>query len=280
MALLTVTLRMVKNEYKKPAPQWRDAVWNPANKKFVIKECNTAVEFDPMNVRQSMIQNIDQSVVRTCDYGTIHVIYSNEQQKTEIPWELWGRILRLYCTGKPFTVFFLASPHLREFPENGAITPYHINGGYTYPCNHDTIIIYRAEDATRVLIHELQHSCCLDHHEVGVDRVEAETEAWAELMYCALLSEGATNEFQRLLKKQSTWIQCQNARVKQFIGDSMEFPWRYTVGKEDVWRRWNILVQGKQMSLHLSLHLSLRLTCFPDVALKKKHHVSATSTIL
>ena len=37
--------------------------------------------------------------------------------------------------------------------------------------------IYKAEDATRVLIHELMHSSCADNHENGIDIVEAETEA-------------------------------------------------------------------------------------------------------
>jgi hypothetical protein len=277
MALLDITFDMIQKEFQKEPPTWTTTSWNKPNRDFVVNECTRPSEFDPSNVRNKMIQRIDDSTVVTCDYGTIHVIYSNEQQKQEIPWELWGRILRLYChTGKPFTIFFLAAPHLREFPDKGPITPYNINGGYTYPCNHNTIVIYRAEDATRVLIHELQHSCCLDHREHGIDRIEAETEAWAELIYCALLSHGNRQEFHRLIKRQSVWIQQQNRRIQHYIGDSTSFPWRYTVGKEEVWKRWNILRSGG-VSSQIN---SLRLTAPPSTHLKKKFDVRVSSTIL
>ena len=56
----------------------------------------------------------------------------------------------------------------------------------------------------------------------------------------------------------------------------MEFPWRYTVGKEDVWRRWNIL-QDSNSNMVVN---SLRLTYPPDNSLKKRFHVSMDSIIL
>jgi len=223
-----------------------------------------------------MIQNIESSIVRTCPYGTVHVIHNGDITEHDIPWGLWGRILRLYREkGKPYTIFFLASPHLREFPRQGPITPYNINGGYTYPCNHDTIVLYRAEDATRVLIHELQHSACLDNHALGIDRTEAETEAWAELLYCALLSQGSKSQFHKLIQEQSAWILGQNERVRQFIGTSAAFPWRYTVGKEEVWRRWSILKGSKKIRTN-----SLRLTMPPSQAMKQLFGVSVKSTVL
>ena len=277
MALLDITLDVIQKEFEKDPPIWITAQWTAKNKQFIINECKNPVEFDPTNTRQKLIQNIDNSTVITCPYGTLHVIYDNEQQKTEIPWTLWARILRLYShKGKPFTIFFLASPHIRQFPANSnPITPLHINGGYTYPCNHETIVIYRAEDATRVLIHELQHSCCLDHQELGVDQTEAETEAWAELIYCALLSQGNKPQFHILLKEQSAWILSQNKRVQEFNGKSHAFPWRYTVGKEDVWRRWNILKSAPIIYTN-----SLRLTMLPKQVIKRLFGVSKESTIL
>jgi hypothetical protein len=183
-----------------------------------------------------------------------------------IPWGLWGRILRLYVEAgtaptppssrkyieagdahashspsKKAKIFFLASPHLRTIPKNPRtpIGPPNINGGYTYHCNMETIVIYRAEDATRVLIHELQHASCLDHVENGTDLVEAETEAWAELLYAGLLSQGKKALFHELVQKQADWMSTQNAEVKKHI-KGRQFPWRYTVGKEEVWERWGI----------------------------------------
>ena len=171
----------------------------------------------------------------------------------------------------------LLSPHIREFPRNGPIGPTNINGGYTYPCNHETVVVYRAEDATRVLIHELQHSACLDHEELGIDRVEAETEAWAELFYCAFLSHGDTGLFHWMISSQSAWILAQNARVRTYINKTQAFPWRYTIGKELVWRRWGILVESDVDGYRIN---SLRLTAPPKADIKRFFGVSSTSIIL
>jgi hypothetical protein len=276
MALLNITLDIVQNEFKKEEPQWFQCEWNDSDAKFLHEECNKDSEFDPTNVRKSLIKNINNSTVLECAYGKIHVIYDNPLQKYDIPWGLWGRILRLYSHRKPFKIFFLAGTNTRQFPDGDSpITPYNINGGYTYPCNHETIVIYRAEDATRVLIHELQHSCCLDNQALGIDRVEAETEAWAELIYCALLSRGVHNMFHKLLQKQSTWIQCQNNRVRNHLKSPMGFPWRYTIGKEEVWRRWNILQPLRKL-----MYPTLRLTYPPSNDMKTFFKVSKRSTIL
>jgi hypothetical protein len=276
MALLNITLDIVQNEFKKEEPQWFQCEWNDSDAKFLHEECNKDSEFDPTNVRKSLIKNINNSTVLECAYGKIHVIYDNPLQKYDIPWGLWGRILRLYSHRKPFKIFFLAGTNTRQFPEGDSpITPYNINGGYTYPCNHETIVIYRAEDATRVLIHELQHSCCLDNQALGIDQVEAETEAWAELIYCALLSRGVHNMFHKLLQKQSTWIQCQNNRVRNHLKSPMGFPWRYTIGKEEVWQRWNILQPLRKL-----MYPTLRLTYPPSNDMKTFFKVSKRSTIL
>ena len=291
-ALLYTTLDVVRNEFTKPPPKWQ--ITTAQNDiPFLVKECNMDSEFDPHKTRQNMINRAKSGEstiqIMQCDYGQVLVVYHDKLQYNHIPWELWGRILRLYTEGlkpsragrgpkdvcKPFKIFFLASPHLRLFPKNGPIEPQHINGGYTYPCNHETIIIYRAEDATRVLIHELMHSCCLDHMEQGVDQVEAETEAWAELIYIALLSRANTKVFQILLRQQSDWICNQNERVRHMIIDK-QFPWRYTVGKEEVWERWGILERNWT---HRKME-SLRLTSPPNSSLKKQFGVAKESTIL
>ena len=278
-ALLDITLQVIQNEFKKDEPKWFLSHWDSSDNTFLNEECNKENEFDPTNIRKQFMQNIRNSTVLQCQYGKIHAIYDSEeqkQQKQDIPWGLWARILRLYShQGKPFKIFFLAGTNLREFPkDNGLITPYNINGGYTYSCNHETIVIYRAEDATRVLIHELQHSCCLDNHQLGIDRVEAETEAWAELIYCALMSRGDRAIFHKLIEKQSSWIQSQNHRVRNHLRSPMSFPWRYTIGKEDVWRRWGIFRPQKNMDT------TLRLTCPPSNTIKQFFKVSKRSTIL
>ena len=286
--LLHSTLDLVRKEFALNAPIW--TFGHEINKKelaYLQKECTTPSEFDPQNRRHNMYQNmvdgISKVVKGTCPYGSVIAILEHPTQMDHIPWELWGRILRLYTEDghPPFTMFFLANTHLRMFPSGKQpITPHNINGGYTYPCNRQTIVIYRAEDATRVLLHELMHSCCLDNPKLDVDRVEAATEAWAELMYVGLLSQGVEREFMTLLHMQSNWMIKQDAIVKKHMQnpESMEFPWRYTIGKEKLWRKWNILVDTPMA--HIVVGHSLRLTCPPSKAIKSKFHVSKESTIL
>ena len=110
--------------------------------------------------------------------------------------------------------------------------------------------------------------------------MEAETEAWAELFYIAILSQGNTRIFKNLLQKQSEWIIKQNIKVRKHmkIPDSMEFPWRYTVGKEKVWKRWAIL--KNDVSPGDNVGNSLRLTSPPNRTLKDKFKVIKESTIL
>ena len=351
MALLDATLALMQAEYQKPEVVWRAAPLSPKDRAFLEKECKLTVGFDPKGWRKEMYDRYKRgearAEIRECAFGHVVVIYDNETQ--EVPWGIWGRILRLYHKPKSVKprIYFLAHPALREFPEHASrvpfyritasypiggnplyeeIGPLHVNGGYNYPCNVEAVMIYRAEDATRVLIHELQHASCLDsvperpailsresreteptperpsilsrvpretdNHSSHnhLDAVEAETEAWAELLYAGVLSQGKRATFHRLVHDQAQWMAAQNARVRQFIGESHRFPWRYTVAKEDVWRRWGIAEKGRvrtapsQLTQHslrtVSPQHSLQLTPPPTAALKRVFGVSADSTIL
>lgn len=286
--LINTVLDRIKKEFELPEVEWVNSDVKKDDLKFLDEECNKDSEFDPLNKRRSMYNNIISGsafvVVCKCKYGQIMAAFETMEQMAELPWDLWGRILRMFYEdhNRPFKVFFLANRNIREFPPGSdLIKPENINGGYTYRCNPETIVIYRAEDATRVLIHELQHSCCLDKPENSVDIIEAETEAWAELFYVAILSQGKKYIFNDLLKRQSEWIRKQNAKVRKHMMDpnSMEFPWRYTIGKEDVWRRWNIL---SDINLHLPIKVgnSLRLTYPPNNLLKIRFKVINDSMIL
>jgi len=287
--LLSSLLDVIKKDFALKAPIWSsDRHLTPTEEGYLRKECTTESEFDPYNRRRAMYHNMLNGgatvLKKVCPYGTVIVILEHLAQQDDIPWDLWARILRIYTEDghPPFTVYVLANTHLRTFPSPGRhpITSININGGYTYSCNRQAIIIYRAEDATRVLLHELMHSCCLDNPVLGVDRVEAATEAWAELIYVGLLSQGKGREFSTLLHMQSDWMIKQNAIVKKHMKDpnSMEFPWRYTIGKEELWRKWNILRESPLA--RVSVGNSLRLTCPPSAALKARFHVEQDSTML
>lgn len=300
-ALLSAVMNLIQHEFAKVEPRWRRSYTLSADDKLALeKECQHTSVFDPSGSRKKMytafIQGKLPFEIRECEYGKVIAIYDNVRQS--VPWGLWGRILRTYASrssseatvgsseatvgsSKPARIFFLANPSLREFPHHGKITPRHINGGYTYNGDNRSIMIYRAEDATRVLIHELQHASSLDHMECGVDQVEAETEAWAELLYMGFLSMGNEAMFDALVGVQSEWMTSQNKRVKKYIGETHAFPWRYTVGKEEVWRRWGILKRTfSTRPTSASPFYSLRLTAPPWAALKDLHEVQADSTIL
>lgn len=290
--LLNSTLDVIQKEFALKAPTWSTTqMLTKAEEAYLRKECTTESEFDPHNRRNTMYRRMMDGtatvVKKVCPFGTVIAILEFPEQNDHIPWSVWGRIFRMYSEKgeKPFTVFLLGNTHLRTFPPGKQpITPHNINGGYTYPCNRQTILIYRAEDATRVLLHELMHSCCLDNHALGVDRVEAATEAWAELIYVALLSQGVEREFMMLLHMQSDWMIKQDSIVKKHMHtltqnpNSMEFPWRYTIGKEEIWRKWNIL--NTTPMARVSVGNSLRLTCPPSKAIKLRFDVPPESMIL
>lgn len=280
MSIIATLLDIVKHEMKQPPPNWVPSSITSKEKKELHRECQGGSEFDPNNTRKEMMdQFLAGDLVectKECEYGRITVVCTNDMTEEDIPWELWGRILRMY--GSYYRIYVLAHPRRREFPRMGqSIEPEHINGGYTYSCRKNMVMIYRAEDATRVLIHELQHASCLDHSHHSVDQQEAETEAWAELIYIALLSEGIRSRFRMLHDRQSQWMCSQNHKVKRYIGETHHFPWRYTVGKQEVWERWGILLPCRPSSLRIQ---SLRLTVPPSPFLTHRWKVRETSILL
>jgi hypothetical protein len=297
--LINTLLDRVQREFSLPEVVWENTDVNQKDLKFLRDECNKDSEFDPINKRKMMFDGMMNgnlyTMVSKCEYGQVMAVFETMEQMAELPWGLWGRILRLFSEPfrKPFKIFFLGNKSLRQFPGGDEpISPENINGGYTYRCDPETIVIYRAEDATRVLIHELQHSCCLDNPENGIDIVEAETEAWAELFYVAILSQGRKYMFKDLLQRQSEWMIKQNRKVRRHMKnpdspilvekgqpDGMEFPWRYTIGKEEVWERWGIL-RRDEMKPVINVGNSLRLTNPPTTTLKDRFKVIRESTIL
>lgn len=288
--ILKATIDTVQKEFSLNPPELERDNMTYDDFALIYNECMKPSEFDPLNLRKSVIDKLRKGEIKIiaykCNYGRIITFLLSESQEQEIPWYLWARILRMFSQKNTnqisFRVFLLANTILRTFPEKGTpIKPVNINGGYTYPCKTDSIIIYKAEDATRVLIHELMHATCLDDMSKSVDDIEAETEAWAELMYIALLSQGKPYTFNNLLQRQSEYMRKQNNRIQKehmIKPTSQEFPWRYTIGKENVWRRWGIL-ETSDTSPFIKVN-SLRLTIIPNNNLKSIFNVAETSTIL
>ena len=159
----------------------------------------------------------------------------------EPPWELWARLFQWLAApsqAKRWRLFWFPAPNKRVLPEQGLVGPIHLNGGYTFPCKSDSIVVYRHEEATRVLLHEMLHAACLDPPGADLPLKEATTETWAELFLVALCSKGSMTEAQRLWAIQSQWISNQNAKLQKEYGvvGPEDYAWRYTVGRELILR--------------------------------------------
>ena len=290
-ALLTQVLDCVRHPV---TVRWVESTLTPAQDAVLERECAGPSDFDQIESRKTFHAHYKagriRPLVRTCFVGedlvgTVVALLSEVTEAQDIPWDLWGKILALFKNKKhnsPYTVYFCAHPASRQFPEHSRITqPLHINGGYTYPCSHEAIVIYRAEDATRVLIHELFHAACSDNPNQGLEQREAETEAWAELFWCAFMACASLGDLKSLkscVQKQANWIVSQNRRLTD--GNHYEegvngFPWRYTTGKELLWKRWNLMDHAVPHPID-----SMRLTFKPTAAMKKMYGVRPTSTFL
>lgn len=197
--------------------------------------------FDPQRLRQTLWKQYeDGSAVldcRTCTFGKVLCVHTGDDP---VPWDDWGRIFALFSEGRPFRVGFFAAETLRRLPAvGGAVGPGCVNGGYTMSCKTDTIVIYRTEEATRVLLHELFHATCSERDGLPLPQREGENEAWAEWALVAFRAAGSEAAASRLFAEQVSWVGAQNAIVRKKYGvrSPNDFLWRYTIGREAAYRR-------------------------------------------
>jgi len=194
---------------------------------------------DKVNFRKQVLQmwTSKQVVLKVRELpGRTRVVFlGTEDQWQKIPWDLWSRIFQ--AIGHPVgRVLFYAHPSERYYPSTKEkIQAENINGGYTNLCSQERIVIYRFEEATRVLLHELLHTACFDK-EKPVEDLEATTEAWTEIFLCALLSKGHSHSFGKFWKQQCQWIQtqCADLETRWSIQGPQDYVWRYTIGKRAV----------------------------------------------
>ena len=165
--------------------------------------------------------------------------------------ELWSLIFAMFSIkGRPARVIWFAHPLKRSAPRRAALPPgpESVNGGYCTRGHPDSIIIYRKEDATRVLIHELLHATGADTHAVtptskDIPFIEATTEAWAEVIYALLIDgrEGLQNQISYAVKQNELLIDIYGG---DGAGTPAAYIWRYTIGREECWKRLGIVPGG------------------------------------
>jgi hypothetical protein len=224
-----------------------------------IRTSATLSPFDPLKIRSTMLQGYEKGEV------SLHTHVLLEEQKPiakvlvlcekgvspMIPWTLWKQIFQAF--GSPssssskggnnininaknasYRIVLFASQEPRHFPNPGEkVSEANVNGGYAYPHDPRSIVIYRREEATRVLIHELLHACGTDDFNKSEEEREALTETWAELFLIGILSKGSITKAKSLLHKQLQWIVDQAERLQDEFGvhSSSDYAYRYTVGR-------------------------------------------------
>ena len=199
-----------------------------------------------MRVKETMwlgyTQGVYRLVCKSNPYGKVLTFVENGKEDPT-PWQTWARVFQIFGP-HGWRVGFFPSELKRILPAPGeSVGPEHVNGGYAYPCRPNSIIVYREEEATRVLIHELFHAACTDRH-LCLEENESETEAWAELVLVALVSEGDLGKAKKAFAKQLRWMGETHATLRKFYGieSKEDYIWRYTLGREAAYKRLGVEV--------------------------------------
>jgi hypothetical protein len=197
----------------------------------------------------------------SCKYGQIFVVSLHESPFYPT-WNTWWRAVRLLSKDKPVKIVIFGHPRRRMLSMGQTeIGPEDVNGGSANRCDPSTIVIYRKEEATRVLIHELMHGNCSDPYYKTTPHIEADTEAWAEMILCAMCAKGNRTSWARFMKEQIDWTIRQSLylRKKHNVFGPGDYAWRYITGKLEVWESlgmripWNTSSESSVSSLRFTI---------------------------
>jgi hypothetical protein len=231
----------VRNVYKMPALVWTKGIINDDD----LKRFETAViegtQFDPLHLKKTVWDAYKKGefIAHVIESPLARVVALLPKGKS-IP-DSWGRIFQMFGTpkhGSRWNVYMFGGEVPRLFPKDGApLAAEHLNGGYTTGCSTDGIFIYRIEEATRVLIHELLHAACQDPYEKSVPQREATIETWAELILIAFCSKGIAHKAEHLLRLQTQWVADTNLQAsKHNVKSEADYGWRYLNGRVHVYQ--------------------------------------------
>ena len=224
--------------------------------------------FDPLLLRATLWKEVEEgrAIIRARGCALARIIWIQPKgKKVEPDWSTWGRVFQWY--GQPtggasqWRIFWFPSEIKRIAPTQGLVGPAHVNGGYTIPCSSTAIVIYRKEEATRVLLHEISHAACLDDQSESLVMREARTETWAEIFLVAIKSGGSFKRATHLWNFQKQWISDQNnmLRTNYDVQGPNDYAWRYTLAREVVLNQLGIYLPApKQTSKSLRFtHITL-----------------------
>lgn len=225
---------------EQPSPKWLPD--SPSQKELLAFETEAArdSQFDPLQLRPTLwkhtVEGRAKILCKSCAYAKVLWIQEIDSG-IEPPWDQWARIFQWLGhshTGEKWVVYWFPAHIKRVLPLKGQVVgPESINGGYCFPCQPASIVVYRYEEATRVLIHEVLHAACTDPPFASLSIKEATTETWAELFLVALCSKGSIEKAKQMWKLQSQWVASQNAALQRYyhVKSPEDYAWRYTVGR-------------------------------------------------
>jgi len=227
----------IQAEYSKKLPIYHFATLDANDMKYIHSTVQQSSDFDKLNLKKEMMEAYEKKKAdgwkAVSSLGEILYIGTDKPAV-----EAWWRIIRLMST-KPVRILIFAHPSLRKMPEKGKpVEASHINGGYAMPCDPRTIVIYRQEEIARVMIHELFHASCSDPYHRNTPNIEADTEAWAEIVLCGMAAKGNSSSWRRLMREQINYSlrQAATLRDNHGVNTDADYAWRYTIGRLDVWR--------------------------------------------
>lgn len=255
-------LEILREEYKKHPPAYLFV--KPTKKDLLYIEKNSKLDdpFDTYGMKKESYLAFQKGKAKlikcVSEYGEILVLSMNDSP-FEPQWNTYWRAVRLLSPKKKVRILMFGHPRKRVFPEKGPIGPEHINGGSAYRCDPRSILIYRKEEATRVLLHELLHASCSDPYYKDTPYIEADTEAWAEILLCGMEAQGDLSLWKILFGKQIAWAKGQTYILEKryFVKTPESYAWRYTLGRLEVWKMLGIDVDRYKPSNATSLRLTL-----------------------
>jgi hypothetical protein len=235
-------LRRVREEYAKPPPAHKEVQVLQGDLLYIFKTATEDDPFDTAGLKKDSASAIGSGravVLKSiCSLGEILVVSFKESPL--IPqWNTWWRAVRLLSAKKPVRILIFGHPQDRIAPPPPhRIGPAHVNGGMAMRCDPQTIVLYRKEEVTRVLLHELLHASCSDPYHKETPQIEADTEAWAEMLLCAMAAKGQQQGWVRHMREQIDWAvkQASSLQTAYKVYSPKDYAWRYLIGRLDVWR--------------------------------------------
>jgi hypothetical protein len=253
-------LESVKKEYSKPHPQYSMKEPSSADMHYIYHIVKDSSPFDELKLKNQLLADLKMNRTGIWkSYSPLgEIIYIGDKERVNLP--VWWRCIRL-LSKRPVRIVIFSHPSIRMMPEPGyPVKAQHINGGYANKCDGRSIVIYRKEELTRVLIHELLHASCSDPYHSDTSDIESNTEAWAEIIQCAMIAEGKMAKWKSCMHRQIDYSLRQSATLRDNhrVVSKADYAWRYTTGKFEVWKKLGIKIPD--LPTKYEPIISLRLT--------------------